>query len=85
MTKNLLRACLGCGTQVRGKPRCTDCQRKQEQAKAAKRPGFKTYTEAQRRARAVAEHRATIGDWCPGVPELRRGAHPAANLSADHV
>jgi hypothetical protein len=26
-----------------------------------------------------------MGDWCPGVPELGRGAHPAANLTADHV
>ena len=83
--RTLIRPCLGCGTAVRGKPRCTDCQRKQDQTKAAKRPGFKTYTEQQRRARAVAEHRATIGDWCPGVPELRRPAHLAANLSADHI
>jgi 5-methylcytosine-specific restriction enzyme A len=68
-----------------GPPRCTDCQRSQDQAKGAKRPGLKTYGETQRRARAVAEYRATIGDWCPGVPELRRPAHPAANLWADHV
>jgi hypothetical protein len=33
----------------------------------------------------VAAHRATVGDWCPGVPELGRAAHAAANLSADHV
>ena len=26
-----------------------------------------------------------MGDWCPGVPELGRPAHPAANLSADHA
>jgi hypothetical protein len=71
MSRTLLRACLGCKKPVRGKPRCRDCQRTQDQAKVAKRPGFKTYTETQRRARAVAEHRATIGDWCPGVPELR--------------
>jgi hypothetical protein len=41
--------------------------------------------EQQRRRKAVAWWRATVGDWCPGVPELGRGAHPAANLSADHV
>jgi 5-methylcytosine-specific restriction enzyme A len=85
MSRTLLRACLGCGRQVRGKPRCRDCQTKQDRAKNAKRPGFKTHQEAERRRRAVAEHRATIGDWCPGVPELGRGAHRAANLTADHL
>jgi 5-methylcytosine-specific restriction enzyme A len=85
MSRSLLRPCLGCGRQVRGKPRCSDCQRGQDQAKNAKRPRFKTYTEQQRRARAVTDWRATMGDWCPGVPELHRPAHPAANLSADHV
>jgi hypothetical protein len=44
-----------------------------------------TYQETERRRRAVADHRATVGDWCPGVPELDRGAHPAANLTADHL
>jgi hypothetical protein len=85
MTRSLLRPCLGCGRTVRGRPRCRDCQHTQDQAKNAKRPGFKTYSETQRRACAVAEHRATIGDWCPGVLQLHRPAHPAANLSADHV
>jgi hypothetical protein len=31
----------------------------------------------------VTEHRATIGDWCPGWE--RHGAHPSADLTADHV
>lgn len=81
----MLRACLDCRTAVRAKARCVDCQRRHDQAKRVKRPAFKKYSEQQRRARAVAEWRATMGDWCPGVPELRRPAHPAANLSADHV
>jgi 5-methylcytosine-specific restriction enzyme A len=81
----MLRACLDCRTAVRAKARCVDCQRQRDQAKRAKRPAFKKYSEQQRRARAVAEWRATMGDWCPGVPELRRPAHPAANLSADHI
>lgn len=89
MTKSLLRPCLGCSRLVRGRTRCTDCKRDldrpKDQAKRARRPELKTYRETERRRRAVAEHRATIGDWCPGVPELGRGAHPAANLSADHV
>jgi 5-methylcytosine-specific restriction enzyme A len=85
MTRPLLRACLDCRTATRGKTYCVDCRRKRDQAKRAKRPRFKKYSEAQRRARAVARWRAEVGDWCPGVPELRRPAHPAANLSADHI
>jgi hypothetical protein len=85
MTRTLLRPCLDCGKTVRGKPRCGSCTAKQERAKVAKRPDRKTYAETERRRRAVASWRATVGDWCPGVPELGRGAHPAANLTADHV
>jgi len=82
----LLRGCLDCRTLVRGKSRCVDCQRKRDQAKAKRRPDLHNdRAERRRRAAAVAEHRATVGDWCPGVPELGRAAHPAANLSADHV
>ncbi|HEX8135147.1 MAG TPA: hypothetical protein VF880_17180, partial [Actinomycetes bacterium] len=33
----------------------------------------------------MAAHRATVGDWCPGVAELGRPAHPAAKLAADHA
>ena len=85
MTKTLPRPCLDCGRSVRGKPRCRTCSAKRDQAKAAKRPGFKTYSETERRRRAVADHRAQVGDWCPGLPELHRPAHPAANLTADHL
>ena len=85
MTRTLLRPCLDCGKTVRGKPRCGSCTAKQARAKAAKRPDKNTNQEIQRRRRAVAYWRATVGDWCPGVPELDRGAHPAANLTADHV
>ena len=85
MTKTLARPCLDCGRAVRGKPRCRDCYAIHDRAKRAKRPTMSTYQEKERRRRAVADHRATVGDWCPGVPELGRGAHPAANLSADHL
>jgi hypothetical protein len=90
MTRTLLRACLGCGVLVRGKARCADCQRThdrpKDQAKRQRRPDLHSDgAERERRRRAVADHRARVGDWCPGVPELRRGAHPAANLSADHA
>jgi hypothetical protein len=31
----------------------------------------------------VADHRAIVGDWCPGWE--KRPAHPSADLTADHV
>jgi 5-methylcytosine-specific restriction protein A len=82
MSGGLFRGCLDCRTLVRGKSRCVDCQRKVDRAKVAKRPRFKTYSETERRRRAVAEHRATIGDWCPGWEG--QAAHPSADLTADH-
>jgi hypothetical protein len=83
MTRTLLRPCLDCGTQVRGKPRCRDCYTKHERAKTAKRPDRKSYSETERRRRLVADHRATVGDWCPGLED--HPAHPSADLVADHV
>jgi hypothetical protein len=83
MTRTLLRACLDCGKQVRGKPRCRDCTAKRDQAKATKRPDMRTYAETERRRRLVADHRATVGDWCPGLED--HPAHPSADLVADHV
>jgi hypothetical protein len=69
--RDLLRPCLGCGRSVRGKPRCVDCERARERAKAAKRQTSTSdlhldHRERQRRARVVAEHRAMLSDWCPG-------------------
>ena len=82
--RDLLRPCLGCGRSVRGKPRCHDCQRDQERAKRARRPDLHNdHAERQRRARVVADHRALLGDWCPGWE--RQPAHPSADLTADHV
>jgi hypothetical protein len=54
-----------------------------DRAKAAKRPTMRTYTEPERRRRLVADHRATVGDWCPGLED--HPAHPSADLVADHV
>jgi hypothetical protein len=51
--------------------------------KRAKRPDLDDHRERQRRRRLVAEHRATVGDWCPGLPD--HPAHPSADLVADHV
>jgi 5-methylcytosine-specific restriction protein A len=55
-----------------------------QRAKAARRPDLHTDAhECERRRRVVAEHRATIGDWCPGWE--RHPAHPSADLTADHL
>jgi 5-methylcytosine-specific restriction protein A len=88
MSRSLLRPCLGCGRQVRGKPRCAECQRDhdrpKDQAKRARRPDLHSdAAERERRRRAVATHRATVGDWCPGLED--HPAHPSADLVADHV
>jgi hypothetical protein len=39
--------------------------------------------ERRRRARVVADHRAMVGDWCPGWSG--QPAHLTADLTADHV
>jgi 5-methylcytosine-specific restriction enzyme A len=84
MSRALLRPCRGCRRPVRGKPRCTDCQRLAEQAKRARRPDLHNdHAERERRRRVVADHRAIVGDWCPGWEG--RPAHPSADLTADHV
>ena len=84
MTRTLLRPCLGCGRSVRGKPRCVDCERDYQRAKRARRPDL--HADAQERARrrrVVADHRALLGDWCPG--SAGQPAHQSADLTADHV
>jgi 5-methylcytosine-specific restriction enzyme A len=84
MTRTLLRRCLDCPTLVRGKPRCHDCQRQRDRAKAARRPDLHNDArERERRRRTVADHRSLLGDWCPGW--TGQPAHPAADLTADHV
>jgi hypothetical protein len=83
MTRTLIRPCLDCRKPVRGKPRCRDCQTSYERAKRAKRPDLNNRQERERRRRLAAEHRATIGDWCPGLED--HPAHPSADLTADHV
>jgi 5-methylcytosine-specific restriction enzyme A len=84
MSRTLLRPCIGCGKAVRGKARCRDCQATQDQAKRVRRPDLHTDArERERRRRVVADHRAIVGDWCPGWQG--RPAHPAADLTADHV
>ena len=84
MTRTLLRSCLGCGRSVRGRPRCTDCERDYQRAKRAKRPDlYADAAERRRRAHAVADWRVMMGDFCPGWAQ--QPAHPSADLTADHV
>jgi hypothetical protein len=83
MTRTLLRNCLGCGRSIRGKPRCTECAREYQRAKRSKRPDLDDAAERKRRAKPVADHRARVGDWCPGLGQ--HPAHPCADLVADHV
>jgi hypothetical protein len=73
--KSLLRACLECGRQVRGKPRCADCRAVYDRAKRQRCPDLDDAAERERR-RLGAHHRATLGDWCPGAPGY--SAHPSA-------
>lgn len=84
MTRPPLRPCRDCKRAVRGKPRCVDCQRDQDRAKRARRPDLHNDAkERERRRRVVADHRAMVGDWCPGWE--RQPAHQSADLTADHV
>jgi 5-methylcytosine-specific restriction enzyme A len=83
MSRTLLRRCLDCPRSVRGKSRCIDCERAHQRAKRARRPDLDDAAERKRRARLVADHRARIGDWCPGLGQ--HPAHPSADLVADHV
>jgi hypothetical protein len=57
--------------------------RGEQRAKHARRPGMRPHAETDRRRRLVADHRATVGDWCAGLD--KHPAHPSADLVADHV
>jgi 5-methylcytosine-specific restriction protein A len=86
-----LRPCLGLPgkacPRLTGAPgsRCPDCQRVVEgaklRAKRQVRPRAST-AEERRRAAVVRAHRAEHGDVCPG---WQRPAHPATDLTADHI
>jgi hypothetical protein len=84
MTRTLLRPCLDCGRSVRGRTRCADCHAIHERGKRARRPDlYADHAERERRRKLVASHRATVGDWCPGLGD--HPAHPCADLVADHI
>ena len=79
-----LRPCLDCGALC-GATRCPPCQAVWQQPRdaqrRARRPDY-TNAERTRRAQAVAAHRATYGDWCPGWGVA---PHWTPDLTADHV
>jgi 5-methylcytosine-specific restriction protein A len=80
------RPCLDCGTLTRNPSRCDEHQAAWERRREAAR-GSSTqrgYTTQWRRTAeaAVAQHRATHGDWCPG---FRVPPHQASDLTADHI
>jgi hypothetical protein len=80
----LLRPCFDWGKTIRGKTRCRDCEATHQRAKAARRPDLHNdWAERRRRAAVVADHRAIVGDWCPGWAGAP--AHPSGDLTADHV
>jgi 5-methylcytosine-specific restriction protein A len=82
----LKRPCLGCGTLGRWRHRCPPCEALRECAKVARRPERKTAAETRRRREAVADHRARVGDWCPGYSEPPgHPGHPSVDLTADHA
>ncbi|WP_072689296.1 HNH endonuclease [Rhodococcus marinonascens] len=61
-------------------PHRAERERHQRQTTPTKRT--RTWGEQKRRKAAVDRHRATVGNWCPGY---QRPAHPAADLTADHI
>lgn len=82
----IARPCARCGRLTPKSP-CTRCQRYQNREHTRSKRQRRPYTAAERdrRAAVVAAHRATYGDWCPGVPSLGRDAHASSDLTADHV
>lgn len=81
-----MRPCLNCKRLTRNASRCDQCQAvyRRESEAARGSATARGYDSAyQRTAAAVlAEHRRAHGNWCPG---WRREAHPADELTVDHV
>lgn len=80
------RPCLVCGTLTRNPSRCDthQAQWQQQQDRARGSAHQRGYDQAWRTtaARAVAQHRAQWGDWCPG---WKIEPHPSKDLTADHI
>lgn len=84
MSRARLRVCSepGCPT-LSDRPRCPKHQAQVDRHQRRTTPTkVNRGPDIQRRAAAVAAHRATRGDWCPG---FERSPHASADLTADHV
>lgn len=77
-----LRPCLDCGRLSTG-TRCPEHTTAQGRLRKQRPTNLtRTQPERERRARAVAQHRAQHGNVCPGY-EVE--PHAATDLTADHV
>ncbi|MEV6555885.1 hypothetical protein AB0M22_09225 [Nocardia sp. NPDC051756] len=69
---------------IQAEPRCPKHRTERDRHYRTTTPtkATRTHAERQRRAAAVADHKRKHGNWCPG---WQRPAHPATDLTADHV
>ena len=74
----------GCRALVRSGGRCASCRQRHDQERNASRPWYGSEWR-KLRSEVLTAWRAEHGDWCPGVPELDHPAHPAADLTVDHI
>ncbi len=81
-----LRPCIDCGRPTPGR-RCPTHQAAHERGRTARPTNLtRDTTERNRRAAAVAAHRAINGDWCPGWnTRPAHHVHPPNILTADHA
>lgn len=86
MPRATARVCTepGCPAIIRKGNRCPKHQSERDAHQRATTPTkvTRTWAERQRRSKAVADHKAIHGNWCPGyqVP-----AHTSDRLTADHL
>lgn len=78
-----LRVCSEPGCPTLGpRPRCPEHQAQVDRHQRRTTPTkVNRSRDIERRAEAVAAHRAVRGDWCPG---FERPPHASADLTADH-
>ncbi|GAA2681771.1 hypothetical protein GCM10010428_49540 [Actinosynnema pretiosum subsp. pretiosum] len=83
---SLPRTCTtpGCAELAVYRGRCAGCAVEVERQQRSTVPTklARTWRERRRRADVVAEHRAALGDWCPG---WQRPGHRSTDLVADDV
>jgi hypothetical protein len=75
------RPCLDCGRPTLRGYRCPDCGRAENTAQHNPVRDGRLRRVARR---MLAEHRRTVGPWCPGDGPAH-DAHPEYDLTVDHV